>query len=200
MLRSTTERITIWKGHLMTEQDARAEAVTAAMQDHYLGENWGDDGVAFVGCDCGEWFGKAAEGGWEVAREHVAHAVLEAARLSSRVVEAAPSDTDREALVAELRFLPEFVQGTHNGKPLPLANFTRERIAKALTTAADALSRVSQPVQVEVTDDMVERAARRMAVLALPDSHTLDDRLTVKWQRYVWEAREALEAALGGGE
>lgn len=48
----------------------------------------------------------------------------------------------------------------------------------------------------EPTDEMVKAAARRMAQLDLPDSHTLDDRLTVPWQRYKWEAEQVLEAVL----
>ena len=47
--------------------------------------------------------------------------------------------TDYTELIAELNFLPEFVLGTYEGKPLPLAGFTRKRIAKTLTAAAAAL-------------------------------------------------------------
>lgn len=59
-----------------TEQivEAGAEQVEA----HALVENWGDDGVVFVGCNCGQWFGKALEGGWSRATQHVAQSALTA--------------------------------------------------------------------------------------------------------------------------
>lgn len=48
-------------------------------------------------------------------------------------------NAELEWLVRELRVLTGFVTGTRNGELVPLADFMRERIAKAITMAADAL-------------------------------------------------------------
>lgn len=58
----------------------------------------------------------------------------------------------------------------------------------------DAVSRASQPVQVEVTDDMVERAAKAM------DENFNPDRYPIMAAMFKDYAQVALEAALGGGE
>ena len=62
------------------------------------------------------------------------------------VLHPAPAADAPTELIAELNFLPEFVLGTIKGKPLPLADFTRERIAKALTDAAKILTNSTTPV------------------------------------------------------
>jgi len=59
--------------------EEQIEAAALAIRNHSLGENWGDDGVGFVGCDCGLWFGKALDGAWQDAIKHVAEAALRAA-------------------------------------------------------------------------------------------------------------------------
>lgn len=81
---ATWERARVVAAPSDTEPDTEAQisAVTIAIQVHALGENWGDDGVAFVGCDCGEWFGKSTEDGWDRARRHVARMALNVSRLT----------------------------------------------------------------------------------------------------------------------
>ena len=54
------------------------EAATQALEEHNPGEDWDDDGVTFVGCSCGTWFGKSVDGGWKRAFEHAARAALKA--------------------------------------------------------------------------------------------------------------------------
>ena len=49
------------------------------------------------------------------------------------------ADPKRDWLVGELRILPEFAIGTRNGELVPLADFMRERMANAMTLAADTL-------------------------------------------------------------
>lgn len=84
--------------------------------------------------------------------------------------------TEREArgeaaLIAELQFLPTFVLRSKNGEPLPLADFIRERIAKALTDAAAALAFR----RVEVTDDLIAQVANAIAQRATwPSLHWPD--------------------------
>lgn len=54
------------------------EAGAEQVEAHTLGAFRGVDGVGFIGCDCGQWFGKALEGGWSRATRHVAQAALTA--------------------------------------------------------------------------------------------------------------------------
>lgn len=65
-----------------------------------------------------------------------------------------------EALIAELEFLPTYVLGTKNGDPIDLADFTRKRIAKALTDAKDALELSLSPTPTgderEVLEDILD--------------------------------------------
>ena len=63
----------------MTARDQIIEAMVKTIQCHSLGESWGDDGVGFVGCDCGLWFGKAIDGAWAGAFSHLATAALDTA-------------------------------------------------------------------------------------------------------------------------
>ena len=60
-------------------QQAAIQAGAKALAEHQIGEDWGDDGVAFIGCDCGQWFGKRVDDGEELARTHEAQAALTAA-------------------------------------------------------------------------------------------------------------------------
>ena len=60
-------------------QQAAIQAGAKALAEHQIGEDWGDDGVTFVGCDCGQWFGKRVNDGEELARTHEAQAALTAA-------------------------------------------------------------------------------------------------------------------------
>lgn len=60
-------------------KDQIIEAMVEQIDTHMLGDTCGDDGVGYVGCDCGLWFGKAAEGGWDRAKAHTAEAALDAA-------------------------------------------------------------------------------------------------------------------------
>ena len=96
---------------------------------------------------------------------------------ASRKVEAAPSDTDREAIEAvERAAYFDLSQGLYSVTP-------------HLQNAMHALlSRASQPVQVEVTDDMVKRADAAYW-------KSVDD-----CDEHADPMRAALEAALGGGE
>lgn len=59
-----------------TEQIVEAGAEQA--EAHVLHAIRGADGVEFAGCDCGQWFGKALEGGWSRATRHVAQAAYDA--------------------------------------------------------------------------------------------------------------------------
>ncbi len=114
--------------------------------------------------------------------------------------EAAPSDTDREALIAEARRWNDFI-----GNPLARNRMTNgecsiavKAIEKVLTSFEEVLSR-SQPVQVEVTDDMVEKAARALWA-ALGDNGEWDDGVHSMHEQCRADARAALLAALGGGD
>ena len=60
-------------------QQAAIQAGAKALAEHQIGEDWGDDGVTFIGCDCGQWFGKRVDDGEELARTHEAQAALAAA-------------------------------------------------------------------------------------------------------------------------
>ena len=60
-------------------QQAAIQAGAKALAEHQIGEDWGDDGVTFIGCDCGQWFGKRVDDGEELARTHEAQAALTAA-------------------------------------------------------------------------------------------------------------------------
>lgn len=60
-------------------QQAAIQAGAKALAEHQIGEDWGDDGVTFIGCDCGQWFGKRVNDGEELARTHEAQAALTAA-------------------------------------------------------------------------------------------------------------------------
>ena len=60
-------------------QQAAIQAGAKALTEHQIGEDWGDDGVTFIGCDCGQWFGKRVNDGEELARTHEAQAALTAA-------------------------------------------------------------------------------------------------------------------------
>lgn len=44
-----------------------------------------------------------------------------------------------QQLIGELRYLAAFITSTHRGEPIPLADFTRERMAKAMNDAAKAI-------------------------------------------------------------
>lgn len=46
-----------------------------------------------------------------------------------------------------------------------------------------------------VSEEEIKAVATRLAQFELPDNHTLDERLNVKWYRFIWHAQEALEAA-----
>ena len=60
-------------------QQAAIQAGAKALAEHQIGEDWGDDGVTFIGCDCGQWFGKRVDDREELARTHEAQAALTAA-------------------------------------------------------------------------------------------------------------------------
>ena len=60
-------------------QQAAIQAGAKALAEHQIGEDWGDDGVTFIGCDCGQWFGKRVNGGKELARTHEAQSAITAA-------------------------------------------------------------------------------------------------------------------------
>ena len=60
-------------------QQAAIQAGAKALAEHQIGEDWGDDGVTFIGCDCGQWFGKRVNDGEELARTHEAQAAITAA-------------------------------------------------------------------------------------------------------------------------
>lgn len=77
-------------------------------------------------------------------------AYLSAARHSPRVVEAAPSDTDRRLIDALRRKARFFERPEGEGE---------NETELLLNQAADALSRAFQPVQVEVTDDIGTKIA-----------------------------------------
>lgn len=70
-------------------------------------------------------------------------------------------------------------------------------VIKALETRGQAPALLDATEPRPITDEMVEAAARELAIIDLPDSHTLDDRLSVNWMRWVYHARAALEAADG---
>ena len=63
----------------INHQQAAIQAGAKALAEHQIGEDWGDDGVTFIGCDCGQWFGKRVDDGEELARTHEAQAALTAA-------------------------------------------------------------------------------------------------------------------------
>lgn len=113
---------------------------------------------------------------------------------ASRPVEPAPSDTDREVLRWALRnvLTGASVQGDS------------ERGADAVIAAG--FSRTSQPVQVEVTDDMVEKAAKaiyeneRESIDGARDWPQWDDCRKGSRKSVLNAAHAALSAALGGGE
>ena len=66
----------------MTTIDHQQAAVLAgakALAEHQIGEDWGDDGITFIGCACGQWFGKRVNDGEELARTHETQAALAAA-------------------------------------------------------------------------------------------------------------------------
>ena len=65
-------------------QQAAIQAGAKALAEHQIGEDWGDDGVTFIGCDCGQWFGKRVDDGEELARTHETQAALTAATLHLR--------------------------------------------------------------------------------------------------------------------
>ena len=61
-------------------QQAAIQAGAKALAEHQIGEvRHGVVGVTFVGCDCGQWFGKRVNDGEELARTHEAQAALTAA-------------------------------------------------------------------------------------------------------------------------
>lgn len=60
------------------EREAAVERVADLLAEHVLGETWGDDGITFVGCDCGEWFGRALDDAHEAGRMHIARAAVAA--------------------------------------------------------------------------------------------------------------------------
>jgi len=118
---------------------------------------------------------------------------------ASRKPEAAPSDTDDElARWLHMRF------GENQSKNW---NQLSQRLRIAWRDmAGDAPSRTSQPVQVELTDEMVEKAARAIFA-AMRTSHPLSIMADYDDPAYEYtknackrDARAALEAALGGGD
>lgn len=135
-----------------------------------------------------------AERRWPTAHTYITQAAARAFRdgaewQASRKAEAAPSDTDREALRKALRdvLTGASVQGDS------------ERGADAVLAAG--FSR-SQPVQVEVTEEMVEKAAKGMWELRMRPNEPqwgADLERGVRLE-YLKDARAALTAALGGGE
>jgi len=107
---------------------------------------------------------------------------------ASRKVEAAPSDTDeRETLAGIVQDAGEYVPGSH------AADYVNPYLAADKILAA-GFSR-SQSVQVEVTDEMVERAGR--AMYACWDEWAEED---IQAEGIHTLVRSALEAALGGGD
>lgn len=64
---------------LIDHQQAAIQAAKDALAVHQIGEDWGDDGISFVGCDCGQWFGKRVNDGKELARTHEAQSAITAA-------------------------------------------------------------------------------------------------------------------------
>lgn len=124
---------------------------------------------------------------------------------ASRKPEAAPSDTDRDKFAraydpeafedhpAEARSTIAAIQWAARRK---LATDAAERMVPWLAQR-DALERTSQPVQIEVTDDMVEKAAIALDPAPWrsehPASRARRDDIRI-------QARAALSAALGGGK
>lgn len=60
-------------------QQAAIQAGAKALAEHQIGEDWGDEWVPSICCDCGQWFGKRVNDGEELARTHEAQAALTAA-------------------------------------------------------------------------------------------------------------------------
>lgn len=113
----------------------------------------------------------------------------------SRVVEAAPSDTDREALTDEA--LWDFahdlldVWNVEDLNPPSLVEQFRDQFV--------ARFGASQPVQVEVTTEMVERAAKVLYADYEREYEIAPWSLAVRGP-FMSLAAAALSAALGGGE
>ena len=96
-------------------QQAAIQAGAKALAEHQIGEDWGDDGVTFIGCDCGQWFGKRVDDGEELARTHEAQAALTAAAPHLR---AAWEQEMAEKIRA--KFLgPDFGRNPVNGQDSP---------------------------------------------------------------------------------
>ena len=60
-------------------QQVAIQAGAKALAEHQIGEDWGDEWVPFIVCDCGQRFGKRVDDGEELARTHEAQAALTAA-------------------------------------------------------------------------------------------------------------------------
>jgi len=126
----------------------------------------------------------------ELVRARKRIAELEASALT----EAALSDTDDElARWLHMRF------GKNQSKNW---NQLSQRLRNAWRDmAGDAPSRASQPVQIEVTDEMVEKAARVIYNEATAlQVNAWDGEDPGEKKFWLNHARAALEAALGGGE
>ena len=101
----------------MTTIDHQQAAVLAgakALAEHQIGEDWGDDGVTFIGCDCGQWFGKRVNDGEELARTHETQAALTAApHLRARIAEELLDDTPGSPLTRGYQRLMDPKPGEH---------------------------------------------------------------------------------------
>ena len=107
-------------------QQAAIQAGAKALAEHQIGEDWGDDGVTFVGCDCGQWFGKRVNDGEELARTHEAQAALTAATPHLR---AAWEQPIRELCERAIRASEISLSRTFNGTPFPATVYAREILA-----------------------------------------------------------------------
>jgi len=123
-------------------------------------------------------------------------------RISARILAALPVPVEPECDPEENADLIEWNRN--------LAEWERENgsidNAERHEATANALSRLSQPVQVELTDEIVEKAARAIFA-AMRTSHPLSSMADYDDPAYEYtknackrDARAALEAALGGGD
>ena len=97
-------------------QQVAIQAGAKALAEHQIGEDWGDDGVTFIGCDCGQWFGKRVDDGEELARTHEAQAALTAATPHLR---AAWEQPIRELCEQAIQDKEDSLCRMFNGEPFP---------------------------------------------------------------------------------
>ena len=100
---------------LIDHQQVAIQAGAKALAEHQIGEDWGDEWVPFIVCDCGQRFGKRVDDGEELARTHEAQAALTAAtpHLRAGMAEELLDDTPGSPLTRGYQRLMDPKTGEH---------------------------------------------------------------------------------------